>query len=285
MHAPHATRWRLRGLDIAGQTWGAPGQNEVPVVLVHGFLDHAGTWDEVAALLPGHIAAPDLRGHGQSAWCGPEETYHFADYIADLDALVTTLGGRAIVVGHSLGGTIVSTWAGARPERAAGLVIVDGLGLVDGVHESASRLRGWLDEVAAGPRPHRAFATQDEAAERLRAAHPCLTQARALALASRGTRAAAGGWTWSFDPRHRFRYPTPYRQDAHRRILEDYTGPTLVITPENSPFNADDSARTRSALPHAAHVRMPEVGHMVPLEAPRGLAEVICTWLVTLRTP
>ncbi len=104
MHAPHTTHWHLRGLDIAGQTWGAPGRNEVPVVLVHGFLDHAGTWDEVAALLPGHIAAPDLRGHGQSAWCGPGETYHFADYIADLDALVTTLGGRAIVVGHSLGG-------------------------------------------------------------------------------------------------------------------------------------------------------------------------------------
>ena len=285
MHEPHPTRWRLRGLDLAGQTWGPPRPHEVPIVLVHGFLDHAGTWDEVAARLTGHIVAPDLRGHGQSAWCGPTETYHFAEYIADLDALVTALGGRAIVVGHSLGGTIASTWAGARPERAAGLVVVDGLGLADGLHESASRLRGWLDEVAAGPRAHRAFATVDDAADRLRAAHPYLTPSRARALASRGTRAAEGGWVWSFDPRHRFRYPTPYRQDTHRRILAEYPGPTLVVTPEKSTFNADESARTAAAIPHATHVRIAAAGHMVPLEAPGALAGVIGDWVAGLRQP
>ncbi len=285
MHAPQETRWRLRGLDIAGQTWGTHTTGALPVVLVHGFLDHAGTWDEVAEHLPGWRVAPDLRGHGQSAWCGPTETYHFAEYVADLDALVTALGGRAIVVGHSLGGTIVSTWAGARPERAAGLVIVDGIGLSDGLEESASRLRGWLDEVAGGPRPHRTFATPDEASERLRAAHPYLTHDRARALTLRGTRASGDGVAWSFDPRHRYRYPTPYRQDAHRRILEDYKGATLIVTPEHSPFDADASARTALSLPHATHVRVPGVGHMVPLEAPRALAEVMGGWLATLHTP
>src|SRR5690606_3653321 len=65
------------------------------VVLLHGFLDLAWSWEPtVRAGLAGrfHIVAPDLRGHGDTDWVGPGGTYHFLDYMADVEEIVGALG-------------------------------------------------------------------------------------------------------------------------------------------------------------------------------------------------
>ncbi len=56
-------RMRLHYVD-----WGNP--EAPPLILLHGGRDHCRNWDWVAADLRRdyHVIAPDLRGHGDSAW-------------------------------------------------------------------------------------------------------------------------------------------------------------------------------------------------------------------------
>src|SRR5262249_14968784 len=83
--------------------WGERGP---VVVLLHGFLEQAHVWDFAAPALVAagyHVYALDWRGHGDSEWVGAGGYYHFADYTADLAFVVRALGGRAVLIGHSMG--------------------------------------------------------------------------------------------------------------------------------------------------------------------------------------
>jgi pimeloyl-ACP methyl ester carboxylesterase len=237
----------------------------------------------VAPGLPGHVVAVDLRGHGHTGWCGPSDSYHLPEYVADLDALVTALGGRAAVVGHSLGGAIVTTWAAARPDRATYCATVDGLGLPDGLPTVVARMTEFLDAAAAAPKAGRPMADAAAAAARLRATHPALDEAFALELAARGTRAVDGGVAWRWDPRHRWRSPTPYRADAHASLLSALRCPVRVVRPRRSPFAAIDVEMRIAACSAARTAWVEDAGHMVPLEAPEALVRILAADLAGAR--
>jgi pimeloyl-ACP methyl ester carboxylesterase len=258
----------LRGLHFGALEWGTP--EGIPTVFLHGFLDHAGSWEGVARHLGGWRLGLDLRGHGRTAWVGPGQTYHFSEYIADLDALVDQLGGRVRLVGHSMGGTLASIYAGARPDRVERLAVVDGIGLADGGSGARTRMIEFLDGVTR-MRVQRPMATIDEAVARLRHAWG-VDAATALVLATRGTRAEQGGLVWAYDPRHRGRSAVPYRQDQHLLFLAAITCPVLSVHPERSLFAPEDVTRLESAIPHLRVAHISGSGHMVQLNAPRELA-------------
>lgn len=264
--------WILRGRRFTGLAWGEPVGS--PTVLLHGWLDHAGSWEEVAAGLDGWVLALDQRGHGRSMRVDPGTTYHFPDYVADLDALVAELGGPVRLVGHSMGGTIVTLYAGARPEAVSAVVSVDGLGLPDGAEDAADRMVAFLDGSRREVRP-RVLSSVEEAAERLRAAMPFLTPASALRLAARDTVPVEGGVTWAHDLRHRIRGAIPYRHAHHRQLLARIRCPVLSVHPEHSPFAATDTAALEAAVPDLRVVQIPGAGHMVHLQAPRPVANAV----------
>ena len=110
-------QWQLRGMTFSGLRWreGAAGPL---TVLLHGFLDHAGAWERVAEALPGDCVALDHRGHGRSAHNPIGSSYVFADYLADLDALIDGLSPARPVrlVGHSMGGMTIMALAARYPE-------------------------------------------------------------------------------------------------------------------------------------------------------------------------
>ena len=64
-HTYFSQRLRLHYTD-----WGNP--DAPPMILIHGGRDHCRNWDWVAQELRDdwHIIAPDLRGHGDSAFSG-----------------------------------------------------------------------------------------------------------------------------------------------------------------------------------------------------------------------
>ena len=265
-------RYTLRDRGAAALVWGAA--EGLPTVFLHGFLDHAGSWSRVAERLDGWRIALDLRGHGRTAWAGPGESYHFSEYIADLDALVDQLGGRVRLVGHSMGGTLASIYAGARPAAVERLVVVDGLGLADGGHGARDRMIQFLDGIkrvrAARPHP-----TLDDAAARLVATWRGLDPAWALELARRGTRPVEGGHVWAYDPRHRVRAAVPYRQDQHARFLGAITCPVLSIHAGASIFAETDITRLEGAIARLRVATVAGAGHMVQLDAPEDVAELI----------
>src|SRR4051812_8472125 len=67
--------------------WGNP--SAPPLILLHGGRDHCRNWDWVAQDLRRdfHIIAPDLRGHGDSAY-SPSGDYTMPAYVYDLAQLI-----------------------------------------------------------------------------------------------------------------------------------------------------------------------------------------------------
>lgn len=100
----------------------APG--DVPLVCVHGLSDSWRSYEPVLALMPDQQAiALTQRGHGEAT--KPRSGYAAADFAADLAAFLDALRiPRAVLVGHSLGSTVVQRFAIDHPERVAGLVLV-----------------------------------------------------------------------------------------------------------------------------------------------------------------
>src|ERR1700682_2868753 len=95
--------------------WDYGCDDKPPMVLVHGGLDHARSWDWGAAALRNdyHVFALELRGHGDSQWA-PGAIYSVAEHVLDLAALCDVIGTRPLtLVGHSLGGVIALAYAGA----------------------------------------------------------------------------------------------------------------------------------------------------------------------------
>src|SRR3546814_19606951 len=98
------------------------GNSAAPtLILVHGGFDHARSWDWTARALAKdyHVVAPDLRGHGDSAWSA-EGSYMIANCVYDLAQLIEQLGREPVIlVGHSLGGSVALRYAGLFPDRGA----------------------------------------------------------------------------------------------------------------------------------------------------------------------
>ncbi len=100
------------------------------VILVHGLGSDLEVWRPVLDHLRARrrAVAYDQRGHGRSEKAG-DGVYTIEALVADLEAVHRGLGlGPVVLVGHSMSGEVLTTYAGAHPERVVGLVYVDALG-------------------------------------------------------------------------------------------------------------------------------------------------------------
>lgn len=99
-----------------------------PVVLLHGFPQHAGSWDRVAPVL--HDAglrtlAPDQRGYSPAARPDGRRAYVVRELVDDVRALLDAAGlERAHVVGHDWGAMVAWALAAWHPDRVTSLTAV-----------------------------------------------------------------------------------------------------------------------------------------------------------------
>jgi pimeloyl-ACP methyl ester carboxylesterase len=95
-----------------------------PLLLLHGWPQHAAVWRRVVPLLAGdfRLLMPDLRGFGASGI--PTGGYNPAQFAADAVALLDALEiGRAGVIGHDWGGFAAYLLGLRHPDRVTGLVV------------------------------------------------------------------------------------------------------------------------------------------------------------------
>ncbi|MCW3840073.1 alpha/beta hydrolase [Micromonospora yasonensis] len=115
-----------RGLTFEVRT-GGPEDGE-PVLLLHGFPQHSGEWDDVVPAL--HAAglrtyAPDQRGYSPDARPAAVEAYRIPELVADAAALLDALGlTSAHLVGHDWGAIVAWGLAAAHPARVRTLTAV-----------------------------------------------------------------------------------------------------------------------------------------------------------------
>lgn len=201
-HGFVSQRLRLHYAD-----WG--NRDAPPLLLVHGGRDHCRSWDWVAEALRDrwHVIAPDLRGHGDSAW-SPDGNYEMSAFVYDLAQLVHQLdAGPVTIVAHSLGGNIATRYTGLFPESVRKLVSIEGLGPSPKVLAEraatpfAERWRKWIaDKRAAAGRLPKRYATLEDALARMKAENSYLTDDQARHLTIHGVnRNEDGSWSWKFD--------------------------------------------------------------------------------------
>jgi pimeloyl-ACP methyl ester carboxylesterase len=103
-----------------------PGE-EPAVILMHGFPDNLHLYDRLVPYLspPRRVIVFDFLGWGASDK-PPAYPYTAANQIGDLDAVITQLRlQQVILVAHDASGPPAIDWALGRPERVAGLVLLN----------------------------------------------------------------------------------------------------------------------------------------------------------------
>jgi pimeloyl-ACP methyl ester carboxylesterase len=268
----------VRGLSLRVRE---RGPHDGPAsVLLHGWLDHRGSFDLLAPLLPGRTVAVDQRGHGDSSWAGAGGFYHFVEYLGDLDGLLRELklSGPVRLVGHSMGGAVSLLYAAARPDLVAHVTLLDAAPLLIAPAEVPDRLSGGMEDLAK-PRARRAVASVDEARERMQRANPDLAPAAARLLAQGAVGpdpARNGGLAWKWDPLLRARSPLPYTKDVLQEIVGRVRAPVLVLRAERGHLPEEQQLRAwLSPVPSLTVETVPGTSHHLHIDVPELVAERI----------
>ena len=267
--APSTSRFiEANGVKLHYLDYGTAGCP--PMVCVHGGAAHAHWFDFVApGLTPDHhVFAPDLRGHGDSAWADPQ-TYLFETHAEDLHALLEKLDlNDVVLIGHSMGGMISLLHTATHPGRIGRLVIVDSIMLMP--MDRVTKMR----EFSA--RPGKSYATQDELVARYRL-EPAESQLAAPEVIHRmavhsGRKDGEGRWQHKADRR----VYANFQQIAGVPLWEKIKVPALVITGERSTrFTPEVMANIQARAPQVQMKNVPASDHHIMLENPQGFVDVV----------
>jgi pimeloyl-ACP methyl ester carboxylesterase len=233
--------------------------------LLHGIGNQSGSWTLQLTALGARFRtiAWDAPGYGGSDRLAAESPAA-ADYADALAALLDSLGiTQLVVVGSSFGALVAGAFAASRPERVAGLLLLNpagGYGLADPAEREerlATRLerlaRLGPDGMAREPSPGMLSATASD-------------EARSLAA-------------WSTARIRPDGYTQAARTLANGRLVEDaarYAGPVLVIAGSADTITPPASCeRIARAFPRATYRLLDGPGHLSYLDAPATLNALI----------
>lgn len=159
--------WAVDGLTLSGLAWGPV--DGVPVLALHGWMDHAESFAELAPRLTGcRVVSVDLSGQGLSGHRAAHATYNIWDDLPQIDGLLDQLGWEAcILLGHSRGANIAALFAAALPERVLALVSLDALVPEPTEKDFPETMRAFLlDSRKQKARPPRVFESPADYAAR-----------------------------------------------------------------------------------------------------------------------
>jgi len=255
-------------LSVNGVKTQAIVEGEGPAVtLIHGVASSLESWDKIAERLSdGHrVIRYDLRGHGRTDT--PPGPYAISDFADDLLALLDELNvEKTHVVGFSLGGLIVQSFALNHPEQTDKAVIISAV--ANKSEQALARLKDRADEIDRCG----VSSVMDAALERwftpeFRQAHPELVEQRVK--------------------RYLQTDPVGFAA-AYRTFMEGDLGahlhrirvPTLVMTGEHDPGSSVAMARFIHEQIRGSELHiLPRLRHNVLLEAPSAIADRIGVFL------
>jgi pimeloyl-ACP methyl ester carboxylesterase len=285
----------IRNLRYHVLTWGEPAAGKVPLVMVHGWMDVAASYQFVVDALEDdhYVIAPDWRGYGLTD-VPPTDNYWFPDYLADLDFLLDHFspGQPVNLVGHSMGGNIAMLYAGSRPERIRKLVNLEGFGMpATRPSQAPRRYAKWMDELRAyhrGEMDLKAYPSVDGVAARLMKTNRRLTQDKADWLARHWAKPdEQGTWRILGHAAHKITNANLYRVDEVLEIYKAITAPVLAVEASDDSLGqwwqgkftlAEYHERLKSVGKlELGHIE--DAGHMLHHDQPAQLAAMIGNFL------
>jgi pimeloyl-ACP methyl ester carboxylesterase len=289
----------LRGCRYHVRQWGTPSPDATPLVLAHGWMDVAASWQFMvdafseAFVSQRPIIAMDWRGYGLTE-APATDSYWFPDYLADLDALLDELypGQTIDLVGHSMGGNVVMMYAGSRPERIRRLVNLEGFGMAaTSAAQAPSRMTQWLNEIKAQREDDNALKPYADAAgvaARLMKTNRRLGQGQADWLAQHWAQPGPDGqWRILGDSAHKVINPYLFRVEEALAMYQRISAPVLAVEASDDSLSqwwkgkytlAEFHERLKS-VPHLEKAMIEDAGHMLHHDQPHALARILETFL------
>jgi 3-oxoadipate enol-lactonase len=255
--------------ELPGTAYRVSGEGP-PVVLVHGLGLNQNMWQWQRDALNAHftVIEYDLLGHGDSA--KPPGPYPMKLMTDQIIRLIDHLGiERCALVGFSLGGLIVQSFALAHPGRTSALVILNA------AHGRTQEQRDALMNRVQQVREHGPASTVEAALERwftpgfARRSPQVLEQVRQWVLAN-----DAGV------------YPEVYHLLAQadiglERAISNIKCPTLVVTGEEDHGNSPAMSRRMAELIPGARAEILEgLRHMALAEDPEKVNTLLLSFLL-----
>jgi pimeloyl-ACP methyl ester carboxylesterase len=285
----------LRQLNYHVREWGTPRPGQLPLFMVHGWMDVSASFQFVVDAMQQdrHIIAPDWRGFGLTD-VGEVDTFWYPDYLADLDALVDHFQpeGNIDLLGHSMGGTVVSMYAGARPERIRRLINLEGFGLAaTKPTQATSRYAKWLNEVKAarqGEMNLRSYPDSEAVAQRLIKTNPRLSLDKAQWLAQHWAKPnSKGEWEILGHPAHKVINPYLFRVEEMLAIYQSISAPVLNVEASQNDlekwwqgkYKLEEFHERLKHIQDIQSVTIQDAGHMMHHDQPFELAQHIEAFL------
>lgn len=258
---------------LAYQEFGAETPpKQPPIIIAHGLYGSGRNWASIARNLAAqghHLIVPDMRNHGQS-FHHPRHDY--PAMAEDLARLIDSFGGKADVIGHSMGGKAAMALALACPEKVRRLAVIDIAPVAYG-HSQMPVIEA-LKSVDLGRVRLRRDADR-QLAERID--DPAL---RAFLLHALDLRGDEPRWRLDLDALAANMDAImgfPYRPGESHAT---FAGPTLFLRGENSDYVLPEhEGWIRTLFPHATIETITGAGHWLHAEKPREALEALRTFL------
>jgi pimeloyl-ACP methyl ester carboxylesterase len=264
----------LAHLTLRAQVWGDDAAP--PLLVLHGWLDNAGSFARLAPLLAERyrVIALELPGHGHSDHPAAGANYHYLDHVQTvLEAARVLRLQRYTLLGHSLGAGIAALVAATACARIERLLLIEGLGpLGDDGSRTLQRFRDALAPRAEGGRPLRVFRDIAQAVS-ARCMASGMHAELARPIVGRGLIEVEGGWRWRSDPR--LTRPSPLRlaESQIHALLRGIEAPTaLLLAQPATSYLPGEPMRQRAACVSRITVSHMAGGHHLHLEHPADVA-------------
>jgi pimeloyl-ACP methyl ester carboxylesterase len=287
----------IRNLKYHVLVWGDPAPGKVPLVMVHGWMDVAASYQFVVdAFAQDHyVIAPDWRGYGLTE-SPTTDNYWLPDYLADLDFLLDHYSPDAPVhlVGHSMGGNVAMQYAGSRPERVSKLINLEGFGMaVTRPSMAPKRYAKWMDELKAfhrGEMELKPYGSVDGVASRLMKTNKRLGRDKADWLARQWAREGADGkWRILGDAAHKITNAQLYRVDEVLEIYKAISAATLAVEASDDSlagwwqgkYTLNEYHERLRSVPNVRTALIQDAGHMLHHDQPEQLARLVEEFLAS----
>jgi N-formylmaleamate deformylase len=249
----------LHVLDYPGEGRG--------VLVIPGITSPAISWDFVVEAIRGgrRFLVPDARGRGLSGT--PQGGgYSLGDYAGDVAAIVRGLGlERPVLLGHSMGARIATTFAARHPELRGPVIAVDPPLSGPGRDPYPITRETFLSQLAQA----RAGVTVEE----LRSHYPSWPE-RELELRMRWLETCAEE---AVAESHRGFHDEDFFDD-----WPQVAAPVAFVYGGDSPMvTAEGAAEAAERNPAALMVKVPDAGHMIPWDNLDGFREAVTELLST----
>lgn len=273
-----------KGLSPAGfhkisyHHWGN-NPNHDAIICTHGLTRNAHDFDKLAARLceRHQVIVPDFPGRGKSAWLASEALYDYAQYLADMNALIARLDKPEIDwIGTSMGG-LVGMMLAAMPGTPIRRLIINDIGpLVK--NEALERIASY---VGLAP----SFSNLTEVEEYLRRVHapfaPMTDEDWQQMAINSATESDSGSFDLNYDPKIGDAIRTSLTgADVNLwPVWDNITCPTLIIRGAQSDLLDRETAVAMTERgPKARLIEIDGAGHAPSLMSEDQI-EMIEMWL------